>query len=177
MGGYTELLNHKNGFYAFESSLHVFPDRTFGSEVGFAEWNSQDSWRDEYGPLAANLAFFAEDLFGNQFAISDDGIVIFDPETGKCDHLASDIAEWAHQILIDYEYLTGCRLAHEWQIQHGSIPSGNRLVPKIPFVLGGEYELANLRIADSKLSMFERADIAKQVAGLPDGAHVTLKVE
>jgi len=100
------LLSKKNGFYTFESSLHVFPSGGT-THVTLERWNSADLWRADYGDLANGLFFFAEDAFGGQFAISDDGIYSFDPETGKRDRIAPDVEGWVDCILVDFNYLTG----------------------------------------------------------------------
>ncbi|WP_139366912.1 hypothetical protein [Pantoea ananatis] len=36
-----ELLKIKNGFYGFESALHVYPSKSIGSEIGLIEWNKK----------------------------------------------------------------------------------------------------------------------------------------
>lgn len=55
------MLQLKNGFYAFESALHVCPV-TSDSETGLEAWNDDSLWRDEYRDLAEGLLFFAEDI-------------------------------------------------------------------------------------------------------------------
>src|SRR5881394_4570455 len=65
-------LRQKNGFYAFESALHVFP---IGSKEGVMDletWNLPDTWRNTYGGLADGYLFFGEDTFGNQFCLTQD---------------------------------------------------------------------------------------------------------
>jgi len=68
------LLRKKNGFYVFESALHVFPIRSAGSEIGLLEWNEPSLWKNEYQGLADDCLFFAEDIFGIQFCIKDNAI-------------------------------------------------------------------------------------------------------
>src|SRR4051794_28427234 len=85
------VLRHRNGFYALDDALHV---RALGEhddalEHSLTVWNSDELWRAEYDGLADGLFFFAEDLFGGQFAISDRGIVSFDPESGYTDVIAA----------------------------------------------------------------------------------------
>jgi len=156
------LLNKRNGFYCFESALHVFPVETDGEEIGLIDWNDKGLWIECYDDLARNALFFAEDVFGGQFCIKEDGIYTFDPETGAFDYLAPDINEWCKLILEDYEVLTGYPLANAWQKKYGSIPPGYRLVPKIPFVVGGEYEPDNIYLEKSTIAMKARATIALQ---------------
>lgn len=135
------LFRKRNGFVAFEQALLVLPS---GTGAGALEsWNDPFGWISSYGGLADGLTFFAMDVFGGQFAVSD-GIVRFDPETAEREPFAPDIESWARAVLDKYEVLTGHALAHEWQMINGPIPSGWRLVPRQPFVLGGDFEVANL---------------------------------
>src|ERR1700729_3297265 len=72
------MLERKNGFYAFESALHVFPltsESVNGSTL--AEWNSNALWRNDYGDLTAGLLLFAEDILQDQFCLSRSGVLRF----------------------------------------------------------------------------------------------------
>jgi len=75
-------LRQKNGFYAFESALHVFPIGTKDGVMDLETWNHLDTWRDTYDGLANGYLFFAEDIFGNQFCLQQDGTSGFEAETG-----------------------------------------------------------------------------------------------
>ncbi len=165
------LLERSNGLYAFESALHVFPATQAG--LGVAAWNDPALWRDAYQDLAEGCYFFAEDVFGGQFALRANEVVSFDPETGEVEPLASDLEGWAAELLADYKLLTGFRLGHEWQAAHGPLAAGTRLVPKRPFVLGGEFEPANLRALPSVQGMRIRGELAIRIRDLPDGAAIS----
>lgn len=84
-------------------------------------------------------------------------------------------AEWADHVLFDYEVLTGYPIAHDWQQRHGSLPAGARLVPKQPFVLGGQFSVENLSVVDAAEAMRFRAETAAQIQDLPEGATVKLE--
>jgi hypothetical protein len=170
-----KLLARKNGFYAFESSLHIFPTQSKPGEIGLEDWNS-NLWRNEYQGLADGMLFFAEDVFGGQFCMKSGEIYTFDPETGHASHIAKDLEGWADVILADYEVLTGYPLAHEWQNLKGRLSPGERLVPKIPFVAGGEFSIENLYLLDSVKAMQSRANLAVQIKDVPDGQAIRLKV-
>jgi hypothetical protein len=86
------------------------------------------------------------------------------------------VHEWVDKILTDHNFLTGFPLAHEWQIRHGVLPSGSRLLPKVPFVAGGAYEIENLYSLESVKGMRFRGSIARQIADLPDGAKVRFEI-
>ena len=170
------LLQQRNGFYALESALHVFPSHSSQQEIGLVDWNENALWRNEYKGLADDCLFFAEDVFGGQFCIKDGKVYTFDPETGALDYLADDIEGWAQAIVSDYEVLTGYPLAHQWQEQNGQLPAKKRLLPKLPFVAGGEFVLDNLYLADAVEGMRFRADIANQIKDLPDGAQIKFDI-
>ena len=169
------LLQERNGFYAFESALHVFPAGGPGTQT-LERWNSPELWRGHYKDLADGCLFFAEDIFGGQFVIKDDAIHSFDPETGATEQIGATVDAWARALLGDYEALTGQPLAHAWQEEHGALPKGKRLLPKIPFVTNGEFELSNLYAADAVKGMQFRGDLAVQIRYLPEGAEIKFKI-
>jgi hypothetical protein len=167
------LLAARNGFFTFESALHVFPHGpSSGSLMTLESWNSPIVWKAAYEGMADQLLCFAEDIFGNQFVISEAGIVRFDLETGDADVVAGDIGEWVDLILSDYQKWTGYKLAHEWQVRHGGLDAGQRLAPKIPFVLGGQFDVSNLFAVNATEGVLLRANLAVQIRDLPDGAQV-----
>ncbi|KGC03820.1 MULTISPECIES: SMI1/KNR4 family protein [Burkholderia] len=171
------LLEKKNGFYAFESALHVFPSQSIGDEIGLVEWNASDLWIEEYQGMGAEAVFFAEDIFGGQFCMRADGVYLFDPETANFEHLSHDLEGWAKLILDDYEYRTGYPLAHEWQQSGGKLMPGMRLVPKTPFVVGGHFAVENLCAMNAVKAMQLRASLAVQIKELPDGTPIRWKLE
>jgi hypothetical protein len=83
------LLALKNGFYAFEGALHVLGEPGGPAGRGLVEWNSQRLWRGAYEGMADGAVFFAEDVFGVQFALRDEAVQTFDPETGATDRAGS----------------------------------------------------------------------------------------
>jgi hypothetical protein len=172
----VQLLEVKNGFYAFEGALHVFSTKRGGQEHDIFQWNSTELWRNEYETLTEGFRFFAEDVFGNQFCLYRGHVSIFDPETGGLEPFADSMEEWAEKILDDYSLWTGHQLAHDWQKLHGAIPIGSRLLPKIPFVMGGDYVVANLYALEAAEGMRFRACIARQLLNVPDGTPVKLVV-
>ena len=170
------LLQRRNGFYSFESALHVFPADRTDLELGLSEWNSRELWISRYGDLADNCFFFAEDIFGGQFCFYDNQVYSFDPETGDKEYLASDLEDWAQLILSDYDYLTGYSLGHGWQERNGQLKQGMRLIPKVPFVAGGEFSTENLYAIGCVQGMQLRGSWARQVHNLPDGAQIEIKI-
>jgi hypothetical protein len=147
-----------------------------GWPMDLERWNMDVLWRSEFATAANGLLFFAEDAFGEQFALSNGKIWRFNPESAEKEEFAGDLDEWAGKILSDYSFETGYQQAHDWQQQNGELMEGKRLIPKIPFIMGGKYDADNLFALDSVKGMRYRADIWKQIRDLPDGASVQLKV-
>ena len=170
-----QVLMARNGFFAFESALLVRPLRSSNNPLGICEWNAFDRWKKSY-TAEVNAFCFAEDIFGIQFCVSDDAICTFDPETGAIDYLCHSIAEWARMVIQDPNLRTGYPLAHAWQLMRGPLRPGERLLPKVPFVLGGKFELENLYSLTDIDGMSFRASIANQIRDLPDGSQVILKM-
>lgn len=168
-----QMLDRKNGFYTFESALHVFP---LTSAVGMSleEWNADSLWRNSYQDLAEGLLFFAEDIFQNQFCLSAHGVLRFFSETGATAVMADSMEGWAENILGDCKAKTAWPLASKWQAENGPLPAGKRLMPKIPFFLGGEYSIENLWAGDPIEGMRFKANLALQTRKLPDGSAVKL---
>lgn len=171
------MLQLKNGFYAFESALHVFPV-TSDPEVGLEAWNAGPLWRNGYGDMAEGLLFFAEDVLQDQFCLSqkEGGVLRFYAETGKTTPVAESLEAWARVILSNYKIETGSPLAHAWQAKNGPLPPGTRLMPKTPFFLGGEYNIENLWVGNPLEGMRFKADLANQTRDLPEGARVKLQI-
>jgi hypothetical protein len=172
-GELSRLLATKNGFYAFESALLVRPDATGDQPRGLSDWNTPSLWRATYELDLAPLYFFAEDVFGGQFALSGDQVVSFNPETAETEVIADTLEGWAAELLNRYDYRTGHSLAREWHVANGPLRPGERLVPKQLFVLGGDFEIANLRLMNEVSAMRARGPIATRIAGLPDGTRIS----
>jgi hypothetical protein len=171
------LLERRNGFYAFESSLHVFPITTEPvNGMSLAEWNTDSTWRNGYADLTGGLLFFAENIFQNQYCLSASGVLRFNAETGGTEPMADSLENWADIILRDYEHETGWTFANNWQTENGPLSPGKRLMPKIPFFLGGAYSMENLWAGDAVEGMRFKADLATQTRSLPNGAKVRLVI-
>lgn len=170
------LYRQCNGFFGFESSLHLFSLSSSSVSAGLFDWNSESLWRYEYGDLSSECLFFAEDLFGGQFCIKYNEVLYFDPETAELKKVADTLEGWAKEILDNYEYWTGYPLAHEWQKKYGPLPMRHRLMPKIPFVCGGSFDLKNLTLINDVSGMKSRGNLARQIHKLEDGAKIKFKI-
>lgn len=174
--GLAEILGRKNGFYAYESALLVRPVARGSSPLGLAEWNATGLWKAAFDQNLDDTIFFAEDVFGGQFFLRGDHVWAFDPETGQSKAVSPSVEAWAEMVLSDYAFQTGFPIAHAWQLTNGPLKPGERLLPKVPFVCGGKYEVENLYLLDEVSGMTLRASLANQVYNLPDGAQIRLTI-
>lgn len=173
----SALLSDKNGFYAFESALVVRPMDSDGNPYGIAQWNLTSSWKKEYKINLSDSIFFAEDIFGIQFCLKKDAVYSFNPETAEFKKIGNSLEAWAQWLLADHKFTTGWPLAHQWQVKHGALEPGMRLLPKVPFVCGGEYTVENLYACLDVEGMSFRASIANQLIGVPDGTQIVMKID
>jgi hypothetical protein len=172
----ADVLRRKDGFFCFESALRIFPSVTVESSWGIGEWNSRDLWKVDYRGLADDVFCFAEELFGRQFVIAGGKVGVFEAETGEVETVAFSLEEWASRILLDYNQMTAYGIAHEWQHKYGPLHARHRLMAKTPFVLGGDYSVANLASTNSFEMMKNLGNLAYQIHDLPDGTRVQRKV-
>jgi hypothetical protein len=110
-----------------------------------------------------------------QFAIRDESIVQFDPETGSSREVASSLEDWADQVLADPDVVVGYGLARAWRSLHGPLAAGTRLIPSIPFALGGQYSVESLQPLDDIVAIRERAELARQLERVPDGSKFQIR--
>jgi hypothetical protein len=170
------LLAEKNGFFSFESALLVRPLYNERQPSGILQWNNPKLWKKDYKIDLTNCTFFAEDIFGIQFCIKDNTVQSFDPEMGQFKEVGTTLELWASWIFDKHQLRTGWPLAHQWQAKHGSLPPGMRLLPKVPFVCGGQFALENFYSLNDAEGMRFRASIANQLMNVPDGSKVVLKI-
>jgi hypothetical protein len=174
-GDLRELLSVHDGLIAFEGGLRCFGMKT-GLLPSLKEWNRPEGWRSAYRGLSGGLFFFAEDAFGNQFAIEDERVVRFLAETAEREFITDSIADWLGALLQDAEEELSLWLLREWKNPDRVLEPTEHLCPKVPFVTGGSYEASNLYALDRNESMIFKGDFAWQTRNLPQGAKIRLKV-
>lgn len=168
------LLTLKNGFYAFESALNVYSGTQDDLHTNLFSANTDDSFLKQYD-ITVPVVFFAEDLFLNLFGIVELGVFKLDLETGEFELHSSNLDGWAEKILGNYNYETGWSLASEWQAQHGAIGNGYRLLPKRPFVMGGDYKVDNLVKVKRETGLKNYIALYNQIKFIEDGEALDLK--
>jgi hypothetical protein len=169
------LLSATNGFAVFNYGIQVFHAGPDGLGPELREWNDDATWKHTYGTLADGLLCFAQDLFGVQFAIEDGRRVSrFDPETGDRLTIGESIEDWAGWLLAEPDKRGTWSFATAWQKAHGALEHDERLLPRTPFVLGGDYSEDNLAATDAATAMRIRGPVAQGIHDLPEGATVRL---
>lgn len=171
----TLMLQAKNGFVAFEGALLVLPATDGGEVPGLGSWNREGGWRRLYSDcIPADSVLSAEDLFGGQFGAVASEIIRFDPESGTVQHYAASLDAWAKTLLANYAEDTGWPLAHEWQLLHGPLALSQRLLPRQPFVLGGDYVVENLVAVDNIQAMQHWGALFQAIRHVPEGERITV---
>lgn len=169
------LLREKNGFFAFGSALHVFPLDSGVSGPDLIGWNDLSGWRRHYSDAVPESAMvFAQDLFANQYFVGLDGVFKLNSETGETEIRGETIEAWVEAVLEDYNYETGYPIGLEWQKLNHPLQPDCRLLPKKPFVLGGEYVPENLVEVEASVAMEKLGQLSAELNGLPDGTAVEL---
>lgn len=169
---YWEFLSISNGGYFFTSSLHLFG---LSKEYPYHDILSLTTFiQDLYKDLASELVFFGEDLFGNLFAISNQGYLFFNIETAERKILASSFDEWVQVINSDLDYFTGKRLVPHDPFKE-KLSQGYRYCARMPIILGGDYSHKNLVVRKTDENLKFNASIAQQVHDLPDGTKFEIK--
>lgn len=170
------LAQAAGGFTVFDNALCVYAGQAnTGSGIFDVQyWNTKAGWKAFYGDLLDDVWFFAEDAFGSQFGFADDVIVRFEPETAEITLHSESLSAWAERIMSDTAYETGAVLAAEWAAEHGPLPAGHRLLPLLPFAVGGDYSAANLEPIAKKQAMEKYAWLAQRLLETDDGAELEL---
>jgi len=175
---YREMLRQRNGFFCYHRSLHFFGACRAPRYHSLLQWNDPEGWRKEYRSLAENLIFFAEDVFGYQFALRDKKIVRFDFESGVCKPMARSFRKWFQLLEKRIDEHSGWPVAVHWEeIQGQSIPFESHLSVYPPFIAGGEYDAEHLKPIDRFQHMGFSGHLAWQIKDLPDGTQIEISFE
>lgn len=165
-----------DGGFFYGKSLHLYG---YSSSPDFHNIDLvNQTLKEQFKDIVSGLVFFGQDIFGHQFAFDTNRnkIVFFNIETGEKEVIANDFSDWGGFLLEETDYFTGKNLAKEWE-EKNSLSFGQRLCPKIPFVLGGDYVLNNLYASGYPDFLISNANIANQIYGLPDGAKYKITIK
>ena len=174
---YHEFIKCYNGGFFFSRSLIIYGrncecDFYVSNDVVNKKMNIEYDW------ISASNFFFACDVFGNQFCFDDhtSEIYLFNIETGNRERIAGDFIEWITILKSETDYFTGQSFIIKWEEVMPRLNYYERLTPKMPFVLGGEYHLSNMRVEKLEKILEFNSNIAKQIKDLPDGSLVNIEI-
>jgi SMI1 / KNR4 family (SUKH-1) len=167
---YYHFLKRCNGGFFFEQALHLYSVNGIFKYCDIEEINR--IFQEAYGDLAKGAYAFGQDVFGNQFIFISSQISLFNIETAEIEPIANSFIEWIEHIFADTDYLTGVSILQEWKAGEEKLEFGQRLCPKKPFVVGGEYSVENLYNIDIEKNLLYNSHIAKQIHDLPDGTPI-----
>jgi hypothetical protein len=174
---HRELLKRRNGGYFWGGALHIFGACAEPTTHSLAAWNEPELWRTAYGTGAfEGFTFFAEDAFGDQFALDAAGKVFqLKAERGAMDELADDFEQWLLVAVEAPDELLGRGTFTRWVSKNGHLPYGSQLQAFPPFLFAEDAEQLQLSAVDAIENMIFHADLAQQLASIPEGVRV--KVE
>jgi hypothetical protein len=173
---FASCLKEHNGFYAFDRALHVFGvDPSLPYHDLAVRNDVSASWRKSYGDILQDIVFFAEDVFGHLSGLRGKDAVCFDPESGEVEIVGQGFEGWLRFIDDDTDFATGQSLAQTWSEDKGGITFGTRLATKVPFVVGGEFDVENLVPMGWSENLGLMAGTYEKIKDLPDGAEVEFK--
>lgn len=164
--GYSEIdnvLQIKNGFFAFENAFHFFSKQETGT---LNKLIKNEFLYDK------ECFFFAEDIFGNLFCRKNSNYYLMDIESGELEYISNNHDKMFQVILQDYNYFTGYSVARRWQELNGFLGKNERLIPKIFFITGGQYEVDNLYAMDRIRALRLRGDLFEQLKDVSDGEKI-----
>jgi hypothetical protein len=172
---YREYMNHTNGGYYYSGALQLYSFLEYGQQEDIGEINVTIA--QLYQKIAGKIFAFGQDTFGNQFCFREDGKVVFlNIESGDVEELADSFMSWEDSLEKDFEYLTGVNLRIEFAKANPNVLGvADRLCPKIPFIIGGEFTVNNLYRVSFLECLYINYNIANQIHDLPDGATISLK--
>jgi len=171
---YLEFIERINGGFFYNYSLHLYAVNTVFNFHNIFSVN--EAIRMAFEKIVGNVFFFGQEIFGNQFGFSDQGIVFFNVETGDMKWMAKDFEGWTQALVSDLDYFTGRNLALEWARTMGALKPEERLCPKKPFIIGGAFSIGNAYPLAFPKYINTNANIANQIYGLPDGTPIKLKI-
>ncbi|MFO0549910.1 MAG: hypothetical protein U0271_16065 [Polyangiaceae bacterium] len=168
-----------SGAYHFGGALLIrSPGLRAQPPLGLKEWNASTLWIEEFDQALVGAFFFAENALGEQFAVTRDGsISLMDPETAEFEHVADSVGEWLRHLRAETELFTYQELLERWELGHGKLVAGQRLVPRRPLLLGGELAPENLIAKDDWYGLRLRAELWKLLCDVPDGTTVEFQID
>lgn len=161
---HERLLQHRNGFYAFNGLLHVLGACTSPPNHSLLTWNDPTGWRSAWGVTLEGLVFFAQNAFGDQFGYRAGKIVRLKALEGVVMASHASLDEFLQAALLDPETTLSQRAFDACVRAHGALPHGGHFAPE-----GGAYnpdvgiEAARMGVVPTRDSMEMKAAAAANV--------------
>lgn len=115
------------------------------------------------------------DAFGDYFVLSGGEVHFVLIETGEVCETWPSYEVWLQAVVNDPDGIVGLGFLLAWEETFGRLPRGKRLMPKIPFFCGGEYDFDNIFACPIDEVVGVRAIFATQTKDLPDGARILIE--
>jgi hypothetical protein len=171
---YLEFIKHTNGGYFFNKSLLIYGFGNVPKYASFVDMNLLINGM--YNSFVPKAQYWGCDFLGNQFAFFENNVCFFNIETGQFEVLSRTFEEWLDVIYNDLNHYSGQSLVVEWEKENKELDFNERLCPKKPFVMGGEYVIENLFSLNIESVINYNYEIADQISNISDGTRVILKV-
>ncbi|MBO6102756.1 MAG: hypothetical protein J6P03_05830 [Opitutales bacterium] len=170
------IFNNKNSL--FKGALCV--RNNFSTDIfhSIDDWNNPKLWKNKFpSEDIKDIYFFADNILSYQYGVLNEDIVMLNPEDSSIEKVASSIDEWFSIITSDSVTYLYCDILEEWENKNGRVLLGERLIPSLPFILGGDYSLDNFVKCTEVEAMDYYSQFAKKLHNLQDGSRVSLKFE
>ena len=175
--GIRALLEVANGFITTNRLFRVFGTKPDSLIPSIDEWNATQ-WKVDYGNLASDILFIAEDIFGDQYGYrfgEKREFVKFYCEGGETEVIKDGINWFIASLLNPF---TGGALdvgLTQSSQSLGIIPKANEhLAFKIPLVIGGKRDIENIAIESVALHLGTLAQLSRKNLGLSSGAKISV---
>lgn len=168
--GIREIWKVANGLITKRRVFRVFGSEPRPDIPSVQQWNS-DEWKLDFGAMASNIDFVAEDIFGDQYGYKyeDDGkkeFVKFCCDDGQVLSIQNGINQFIEALidptrtgLLDLELLAQAE-------KRGLRPRPDEhLAFRVPLCVGGEYSLANLTVESVALHLGTLSQLVTQSLG------------
>jgi len=164
------VLEESNGFILLHGALHV------RGACAEPEWHSlRHAWRgamafhELYDTVTPDDIPFAQDCAGDQFLLRNGHVVRLLAETGEVESVAIDLQDFFAKVEEDPEEFLNSAPEHPLQ-------PGQLLHAYPPFCMRSGGPGYSLRPCSAREVIMFHADFAKQIAKVPDGGEIKIKV-